>query len=161
MPLTPQEALETYDEDLDNGPGAPTLLMRIAGNNPGKLEELTSRLSSIAREHDWIVIGETSRPGFNRRILHALGHDDDVPEHLMPLALRAAFHSTVHGLLITISRAENAERGEMVNLATAVQHAIGQGEAISLILAETPEGERRWLDDPTISFLRRAVPVRS
>ncbi len=60
--------LSSYAEAIENGPGAPDLLLLATGaRGVGKTVMLTA-LGEVAREHQWIVIDETATPGFAERI---------------------------------------------------------------------------------------------
>lgn len=60
--------LSSYAEAIENGPGAPDLLLLATGaRGIGKTVMLTA-LGEVAREHQWMVIDETATPGFAERI---------------------------------------------------------------------------------------------
>lgn len=61
-------ALLSYAEAIENGPGAPDLLLLVTGaHGVGKTVTLTA-LGDVAREHRWAVIDETATPGFAERV---------------------------------------------------------------------------------------------
>lgn len=168
MPITPQEAIQYFDEDLGNGSGAPHLLMRVTGGTSRQRAQLLTQLAATARSHHWTVITETASPGFTERIARKTGYDQSAPWYpdYAGMALHELFTFTLsrkqlgQGLVILLNNTDQADPKEMIALATTIQQITSEHGNIAFILAQTPRGEQRWLDRKSpISFLRRATAV--
>lgn len=71
------EDLEDFAEGLDNGPGAPSRLMRITGARGVGKTVLLTEFANVARERGWEVIRESAAKGFLERLITRLQ-----PEHI-------------------------------------------------------------------------------
>ena len=66
------EDIDDFIEGLDNGPGAPSRLMRVTGARGIGKTVLLSEFARIARERKWDVIRETASNGLANRLLARL-----------------------------------------------------------------------------------------
>ncbi|PWG59320.1 ATP-binding protein [Bifidobacterium catulorum] len=90
-----------------------------------------------------------------------------VSSQRMPLTLREAMGRRLDvlerrraGLLITVDEAQSTARGDMVAIATAVQHLTREERNIAFVFAGLPIIVSKWLNDDVLTFLRRAQSER-
>jgi len=77
-------------------------------------------------------------------------------------ALEVVTDATVRhgtGLLITLDEIQGAERAEMRELATTIQHLLRADAEIALVMAGLPAASNDLLNDDVLTFLRRADRV--
>lgn len=173
------DVIEEFLEGIENGPGAPGRLMRIAGMRGMGKTVLLNEIGSRARELGWAVIDETASEGFCDRILAAALPDRRVsrveasPSILgvslgsveldrAALSLRQALTGLVkghgRGVLITLDEVQDASLDEMRALSVAVQHLIREDRDVAFIFAGLPSMIESVVNGRTLTFLRRAVP---
>ena len=171
--------IDDFTDGLDEGVGAPGRLMRITGPRGSGKTVLLTELGDIARKRGWLVIDVTAREGMIGEIVEVLtanapaelSADVDlgvVKAHASlgqkskPSSLRAALteafalFSGRKGILITVDEVQDADRGDMVEIATTVQHLIREEKDIAFIFAGITTGVLDFLNDASLTFLRRA-----
>lgn len=172
--------IEEFLEGIENGPGAPSRLMRISGIRGMGKTVMLNEIGARARELGWEVIDETASEGFCERILAAaaphgrVGRLTAAPSVLgvslgsvevdrMSLSLREALDGAIkrngHGLLITLDEVQDASIEEVRALAVAIQHEIREDADIAFVFAGLPSMVENVVNGKTLTFLRRAVPV--
>jgi polynucleotide 5'-kinase involved in rRNA processing len=67
------DVLERFAESLENGPGAPDRLMRIAGVRGVGKTALLNALGNVAEQQGFRVVNVAASPGFMGRITSELG----------------------------------------------------------------------------------------
>lgn len=172
--------LDEFLEGIENGPGAPSRLMRISGIRGMGKTVMLNEIGDLARELGWVVIDETASEGFCERILAAalplakaqrvtvepsvLGVSlGSVELERMSLTLRQVLDQAIRkngkGLLITLDEVQDASIDEVRALAVAVQHEIREDADIAFVFAGLPSMIENVVNGKTLTFLRRAVPV--
>ncbi|MBR3159710.1 MAG: ATP-binding protein [Atopobiaceae bacterium] len=179
------DVLRDFVEGLDNGPGAPGRLLRITGMRGMGKTVVLNEFASIARKRDWLVVDETALPGIVDRVVAGLGgHDprgvDIVPQLSMgpvtvgvggmhvgtsaTLTLRDVLARRIdklgaeRGVLILLDEVQSAPMDELAHLATAIQHQIREDRNIAFVFAGLPSAVDRFINEPSLTFLRRATP---
>ena len=171
--------IDDFIDGLDEGVGAPGRLMRITGPRGSGKTVLLTELGDVARKRGWLVVDVTARTGMLDEIILALSSKDaielsaDIDLGIVKAhastgqkdgarsireALTKATSSAVGrtGVLITVDEVQDADRDEMVQLATAVQHLIREGKDIAFVFAGITTGVLDFLNDASLTFLRRA-----
>ena len=169
-----------FVEGIENGPGAPGRLMRIAGMRGMGKTVMLNEIGRRAREMGWAVIEETASPGFCDRILASatpgarvrsvvagpavLGVSlGSVEMERVALSLRDALTALASkrggGLLVTLDEVQDASLEEMRALAVAIQHVIRDDGNIAFVFAGLPSMIDSVVNGKTLTFLRRAVPM--
>ena len=172
--------VEEFLEGVENGPGAPSRLMRITGMRGMGKTVMLNEIGRRAREMGWSVIDETASEGFCERILSAASPDSRVrgvtasPSILgvslgsieidrAALSLRTALEDVIahngRGLLITLDEVQDASLDEMRALSVAIQHLIREDASVAFVFAGLPSMIESVVNGKTLTFLRRAVPV--
>lgn len=74
-----KDALDSFREGLEDGPGSPGLLTIFTGpRGIGKTVMLTEA-EDLAREHGWVVVSETATKGLTGRLAESiLGHLEEL-----------------------------------------------------------------------------------
>lgn len=67
-----QPIIEEFSEGLDNGTGAPGLLMPITGQRGFGKTAMLTELGRVARARGWEVISDTASEGLCSRLMAAL-----------------------------------------------------------------------------------------
>lgn len=174
------EVLAEFAEGIDNGPGAPSRLMRITGARGMGKTVMLNALGNEARDKGWTVLEETASPGFCERLLAeatprkqirrvsanpslfgiSIG---EIDVERASLSLRDAFgmaaQKSGHGILVTLDEVQDASIDEMRALAVAVQHVIREDGSIAFVFAGLPSMIESVVNGKTLTFLRRAQPV--
>ncbi|WP_417233736.1 AAA family ATPase [Arthrobacter sp.] len=184
-----EDALELFEEGLEDGAGAPGLLSLISGPRGIGKTALLHRAESVALEHGWAPISDTATPGLLERLkrgveaqLEELGkgtakwrvtavraaafgitREMAAPEHV-DLRGRMTELTTIlrehgTGLLITVDEIHSVDRAELVQLSATVQHLIREGLPIAFVGAGIPQAVSSLLSDKVATFLRRADPI--
>ena len=172
--------VDEFAEGIENGPGAPSRLMRITGMRGMGKTVMLNELAAYARGMGWLVVEETASEGFCERILATLtpeariGKLTAAPSILgvslggveldrAALSLREALQDAIgrngHGLLITLDEVQDASIDEMRALAVAIQHEIRDDAEIAFVFAGLPSMIENVVNGKTLTFLRRAVPI--
>ena len=180
--------LRDFVEGLDNGNGAPGRLMRISGMRGTGKTVMLRELCQLAQGLGWAVVSETALPGLTARIVDgvlpgpapgaasvrsslslgplsvegeaALPAADGVTALRRALATRLAAPSRPAGVLIAVDEVQDAVRGELSEVAVAVQHAMGEGADVAFLFAGLPSMVDGLVNGRTLTFLRRAVDER-
>ncbi len=178
--------LDEFKYGLRLGSGAPGLLTIITGARGIGKTVMLGAAQDAALEHGWAVISETANGTFMgrigesmRRLAEELG---DGPPHRKITAITVAgFGITTQlpperqvdwrrlgenllrilaergtGLIITVDEIHAADRTELAQLATTVQHFIRDGLPIGLVFAGLPSAVSDLLNEGVTTFLRRA-----
>ena len=174
-----EDVIEEFLEGIENGPGAPGRLMRIAGMRGMGKTVLLNEIGARARELGWAVIDETASEGFCDRILatalpsRRVSRVEASPSLLgvslgsveldhAALSLRQALAGLIRrrgrGVLITLDEVQDASLDEMRALAVAVQHLIREDRDVAFAFAGLPSMIESIVNGRTLTFLRRAVP---
>ena len=177
--------LDDFEHGLEMGPGASSLMIFSGPRGVGKTVMLGAA-QDRAREHGWAVIAETATTGFvarigesMRRLIEDLGVGPRVPDRAASVALTSGVapppreqqiagwamgEILLHqlgesgaGLLITVDEIHAADRRELEQLATTVQHFVRKRLPIELVLAGLPAGVSGILNECTSTFIRRAT----
>ena len=172
--------IEDFADGLDEGPGAPGRLMRITGPRGSGKTVLLTELGEIAKNRKWTVVDETASKGLLERLIVALvpadgadasfSADTDlglVKAHTgfgsasagapdFRTALTAA-SKRKSGVMITIDEIQEADEGDLVEIATAVQHLIREKRDVVFVFAGLTTGVLDFINNPVITFLRRAT----
>lgn len=182
-------ALEEFEYGLRIRSGVLGLLTIITGARGVGKTVMLNEAQALAREQGWAVISETSTHGFlgritaeTQRIEEELGQGPptrkvtgftaagfgittQVP-HERQLAFRALGATLLRrldengtGLLITLDEIQDAERQELLQLASVIQHWVRDGLPISFVCAGLPAAVSDLLDEGVATFLRRADRV--
>lgn len=171
--------LEEFLEGIENGPGAPSRLMRITGIRGMGKTVMLNEVATEARRQGWTVIDETASEGLCDRIVALAAPEhvsriDAVPSALgvslgsvqidrAALTLRHALSDAIkkngRGLLITLDEVQDAPLDEVRALAIAIQHLIRDDLDIAFVFAGLPSMIESVVNGKTLTFLRRAVPV--
>lgn len=183
------DALDLFEEGLEDGAGAPGLLSIISGPRGIGKTALLHRAETIALRHGWAPISDTATPGLLERLQRG------VDVHLQELgkgkakwhitAVRAASFAVSRemappgqfdlrtrmteltsilrehgtGLLITVDEIHSVDRAELVQLSATVQHLIREGLPVAFVGAGIPAAVSNLLNDKVATFLRRADPI--
>jgi molybdopterin-guanine dinucleotide biosynthesis protein len=170
--------IDDFLDGLAEGVGAPGRLMRITGPRGSGKTVLLTELGDIARKQGWFVVDVTARTGMTSEIIAAVSPDESVElsadidlgvvkaraakgqkqsKSSIREALTKAF-ATIgkKGILITVDEVQDASKTEMVEIATAVQHLIRESQDIAFIFAGITTGVLDFLNDASLTFLRRA-----
>lgn len=172
--------IDEFSEGIENGPGAPGRLMRIAGVRGMGKTVMLNEIGAVAKRMGWEVIDETASEGFCDRILAMATSDRKITsitaaptifgislgsvelDH-MALSLREALHEAINkngkGLLITLDEVQDASLSEMRALSVAIQHEIREDNNIAFVFAGLPSMIDSVVNGKTLTFLRRAIPV--
>ena len=170
--------IDDFIDGLDEGVGAPGRLMRITGPRGSGKTVLLTELGDIARKRGWLVVDVTAREGMLGEVIAILSDEDAIELSAdIDLGIVKAHASTGQksrvsirealtkatgsaagrtGVLVTVDEAQDADRDEMVQLATAVQHLIREGKDVAFIFAGITTGVLDFLNDASLTFLRRA-----
>lgn len=173
------KVIRDFADGLDEGVGAPGRLMRITGPRGSGKTVLLTELGDIARRRGWTVVDETARKGFLDGIMAAL--NSAAPEARASLGVnlgvvkaqaevsredkRSDFRSVLtsasdrlgkSGVMITVDEVQDADRDDMVEIATAVQHLIREGRDVVFVFAGITTGVMDFINDSSLAFLRRA-----
>lgn len=170
--------IDDFIDGLDEGVGAPGRLMRITGPRGSGKTVLLTELGDIARARGWLVVDVTARKGMLGEIVDCLTKDGHAElsaeidlgivkahaamgekpkrESLRTILTEATASLGGGGVLITVDEVQDADRDEMVEIATAVQHLIREGRDIAFIFAGITTGVLDFLNDASLTFLRRA-----
>ena len=170
--------IDDFIDGLDEGVGAPGRLMRITGPRGSGKTVLLTELGDIARKRGWLVVDVTAREGMLGEVIAMLSDEDAIELSAdIDLGIVKAHASTGQksrvsirealtkatgpaagrtGVLVTVDEAQDADRDEMVQLATAVQHLIREGKDVAFIFAGITTGVLDFLNDASLTFLRRA-----
>ena len=172
--------IEEFLEGIENGPGAPSRLMRITGMRGMGKTVMLNEIGSRVRTMGWDVIDETASDGLCERVLEAASSGGRVSSVVAApsvlgvslgsveidrasLSLRAALGELIHrngkGLLITLDEVQDATLDEMRALSIAVQHLIRDDASVAFVFAGLPSMIESVVNGKTLTFLRRAVPV--
>ena len=175
------KVIEDFIDGLEEGPGAPGRLMRITGPRGSGKTVMLTELGDIARDRGWLVLDETAKKGFLPRLTSALLRGDapanlsadldlgiakvhagiaqthDEPTFREALSF-AASRIGRKGVLITVDEVQDADKDEMAEIATAVQHAIREGKNVAFVFAGITTGVLDFINGSTLTFLRRAKP---
>ena len=179
------DVIRDFVEGIENGPGAPGRLLRVTGMRGIGKTVVLNEFSAIAHEHGWAVVDESALPGVTQRITAAItaksarGVDVSPQLSLGPLSLgvgnvrvgtpqstslREAMARKLDalegdkGLLILLDEIQSAPLEELASLATAVQHQIRENRSIAFVFAGLPSAIDRFINEPSLTFLRRATP---
>ena len=180
-----ERVIRDFFEGLDNGPGAPGRLLRVTGMRGMGKTVVLNEFAAIARERHWTVVDESSLPGMVDRVLIGLSRRESVdleitPQlSLGPLSVGVGGKSTVgtkphdlrvamsrklsslgedEGVLILLDEVQSARMDELAQLATAIQHQIREDRNIAFVFAGLPSAVDRFINEPSLTFLRRATP---
>lgn len=184
-----RDALDAFEESLDDGPGAPGLLTIFTGaRGVGKTVMLTAA-EDLARTHGWVALADTATNGVMARLGIAIKrHLDELgngPERRRVTAVSVAgwgvttqlpperqvewrdlatdllniLASNGTGLLITVDEIHGIDREELKRLAAAIQHLIREGLPVALLMAGIPKAVSDLLNEDVSTFLRRADRV--
>lgn len=182
-------ALNSFQEGLEDGSGAPGLLTIFTGpRGVGKTVMLTAA-EDVAREAGWMVVSETATHGLMSRLADAMkGNLDElgdgpptrrvtsvtvvgvgVTTQLPPerqaswrdvaTTLLALLDTHGTGLLITVDEIHAVDRRELSALAANIQHLIREQLPIGLLMAGIPKAVSDLLNEDVSTFLRRADRV--
>lgn len=180
------DALDSFREGLEDGPGSPGLLTIFTGpRGVGKTVMLTEA-EALAREQGWVVISETATKGLISRLADSIqGHleelGDGKPSRRVTAVAAAGFGVTTQlpptrptglreratallfrlaghdtGLLITVDEIHAVDREDLTELAAIVQHLIREDLPIGLLMAGIPKAVADLLNEDVSTFLRRA-----
>jgi hypothetical protein len=171
------DVLERFAESLENGPGAPDRLMRIAGVRGVGKTALLNALGNVAEQQGFRVVNVAASPGFMGRITSELGGSFSVgsvsiaPEAFGVKAgslelVRAASTMTnalrnaaKKGLLITVDEVQDAPYDEMRAFGNEIQLLVREGADIALAFAGLPDAVDRVVGGKGLTFLRRASQI--
>jgi hypothetical protein len=183
------EALDSFEEGIDDGPGSPGLLTIFTGARGVGKTVMLSAAEDLARERGWVTISDTATPGLMARLgtsmkqhLEELGDGPTrsrltaisvagwgVTRQLPPekqvewrqIATGLLDILTEHetGLLITVDEIHAVDRDELTQLAAAIQHLIRDEQPIALLMAGIPKAVSDLLNEDVSTFLRRAERV--
>lgn len=176
-----RRVIDDFIDGLDEGIGAPGRLMRITGPRGSGKTVLLTELGDIARKRGWLVVDETAREGLIDRLIAAVSPrksranvsaDFDfgvVKAHAglggetASLTLREALSAALshpgecgEGIFITLDEVQDAQRSEISEIATTVQHLIRERKNIAFAFAGITTGVMDLIDDSALTFLRRA-----
>lgn len=192
-----ESVIADFAEGLENGAGAPGRLMLVSGQRGFGKTVLLTELARLAAANGWMVVRETAAKGMCDRIVGALteapinvmGADIEPSIDIAGVAgarlgrlsiarpssltLRtAAAKRFSHmepgkGILFTVDETQAADRDELVALATAVQHIIGDQDmtdapddkkyGVAFVFAGLPSIVDEIVNDKVLTFLRRAL----
>lgn len=192
-----ESVIADFAEGLENGAGAPGRLMLVSGQRGFGKTVLLTELARLAAANGWMVVRETAAKGMCERIVGALteapvnvlGADIEPSIDIAgvasvrlgkvsiarpsSLSLRAAVARRFSrmepgkGILFTVDETQAANRDELVALATAVQHIIGdqdmtdapddQKYGVAFVFAGLPSMVDDIVNDKVLTFLRRAL----
>lgn len=192
-----EDVIADFSEGLANGAGAPGRLMLVSGQRGFGKTVLLTELARVAASEGWLVIRETAARGLCDRILAALLGDapritgGDIEPSLeiagiagarldkvtvsrpSSLSIRSAVARRFlgmkpgKGILFTVDEAQAADHNELVALATAVQHIIGDQDmtdksdaekyGVAFVFAGLPSVVDDLVNDEVLTFLRRAM----
>ena len=175
------KVLEDFADGLAEGPGARGRLMRITGPRGSGKTVLLTELGDMARDEGWEIIDETARAGLCERIARAALEKPSAELSLDVHLGLADFHmekggaegATLRealsqkageltrqrrGLLITLDEVQDADIGEMKELAAVVQHLIREKANIAFVFAGLTMGVLDLINGKALTFLRRALP---
>lgn len=174
------EVIDEFVEGVENGPGAPSRLMRITGMRGMGKTVMLNEIGARARQLGWAVIEETASEGFCDRIFTAASASQHVKSitaepslfgvslgsieiDRAALTLRDAMKELIKrngsGLLITLDEVQDVSLNEMRALSVAIQHLIREDASIAFVFAGLPSMIENVVHGKTLTFLRRAVPV--
>lgn len=184
-----EDALDLFEEGLEDGAGAPGLLSIISGPRGIGKTALLHRAENVALEHGWAPISDTATPGLLERLKHGVevhlrefGQAESkwhitavqaasfsVTRKMTPAAqvdlrgrmteLTSILRKHGTGLLITVDEIHSVNRAELVQLSATVQHLIREGLPIAFVGAGIPHAVSSLLNDKVATFLRRADPI--
>ncbi|GAA1863190.1 ATP-binding protein [Paeniglutamicibacter psychrophenolicus] len=178
--------LEEFEYGLHIRSGVLGLLSIITGARGVGKTVMLNEAQDLAREQGWAVISETSTEGFLARIADAallidqelgdgpparkvvsftaggFGLGTQLPRERQVefrnlgarLLQRLDAHGT--GLLITLDEIQDANRGELLQLAAVLQHWVREGLPVGFVCAGLPAAVSDILDEGVATFLRRA-----
>jgi hypothetical protein len=180
------DALDSFREGLEDGPGSPGLLTIFTGpRGIGKTVMLTEA-ESLARAEGWVIVSETATKGLMTRLGETIrSHLDELsdapPSRRVTAVSAAGFGVTTQlpperqidwrdratallrlldgngtGLLITVDEIHAVDRGDLTELAAVVQHLIREELPIGLLMAGIPKAVSDLLNEDVSTFLRRA-----
>ncbi|MFY9714800.1 MAG: AAA family ATPase [Microbacterium sp.] len=163
-----QSVIDDFAESLDDGPGAPSRLMRLTGaRGTGKTVMLTATAEEAAGR-GWLVVSDTVVTDVTarltksvRRALSAQGQietDGEDFRYTMEVALDELEQQGL-GLLITLDEVHTAGLEQMKEITVAMQHLQRDGRNIAFVFAGLPSPIAELLNDKVLTFLRRAEPV--
>ncbi len=174
------QVIDDFIDGIDEGVGAPGRLMRITGPRGSGKTVLLSELGDLARKRGWLVVDVTAREGMLDEIIETLSFDmtgefsadidlgivkahaatakKRVPSFRAALTEATSSPAGKNGILITIDEVQDADRLEMVEVATAVQHLIRENRNVAFVFAGITTGVLDFLNDASLTFLRRAKP---
>lgn len=173
------QVIDDFIDGLDEGVGSPGRLMRITGPRGSGKTVLLTELGDVARKRGWFVVDVTARKGMLDEIISALVSDEltnfsaDVDLGILKahaatgtnsrkMSIRSALTQATaslagrRGVLITIDEVQDADRHEMIEVSTAVQHLIREERDIAFVFAGITTGVLDFLNDASLTFLRRA-----
>ena len=174
-----EEVIEEFLEGLENGPGAPSRLMRISGVRGTGKTVLLGEVGKLAADQGWILVREVATDGLCQRVLNRLLPSYRIDsaevsptfmgaslskvklEHVGPTlyeTLARAIRDNGHGLIITLDEVQDASMDEVRVLSNAIQQLIGDDLDVSFVFAGLPSMISDVINGKTLTFLRRAVP---
>lgn len=156
--------------------------MKITGSRGSGKTVLLNELGDIARNKGWTVIDETAQTGranLVERIIAALLpsaadmntsaevnlgivkgkvniHEATTTPNLRDTLTAASQRAGSAGVMVTIDEAQDADRDDMLEIATSVQHLIREGRNVIFVFAGITTGILDFVNDSTMTFLRRA-----
>lgn len=150
---------------------------------------MLNEAEDLAREQGWAVISDTSTSGFLARIADSMRVINDElgtgpPSRKITAFVAAGFGVTTQlpperqvefrtlgeqllrrldekktGLLVTLDEIQDANRGELLQLAAVIQHFVRDGLPIGFVCAGLPSAVSDLLNEGVATFLRRADKI--
>lgn len=175
-----KQVIDDFIDGLDEGVGAPGRLMRISGPRGSGKTVIMSELGAIAQKRNWLVVRESARKNLIDHIVSKLAskspsanasadadfgffkvHAGINDRQNIPIDLESVLSSACKkigkkGLLITIDEVQNADRDDIIEIASAVQFLIQDKKDIAFVFAGITTGVMDIINDEGMTFLRRA-----
>lgn len=175
--------ISDFQDALLEGTGAPGRLMRITGPRGSGKTVLLTELGDMARKRGWRVIDVTAGDHLLEDIIsfasagiaaksaelqadfgpikaHASLASADGSAELRKTLMRLAsgLQKKGAGLLVTVDEIQDADEGDVRELAATVQHLIRERMDIAFLFAGLTTGVMDVLNGKALTFLRRAKP---
>jgi len=184
-----EDTLEEFEYGLSIRSGVLGLLSIITGARGVGKTVMLNEAQDLAQAQGWAVISDTSTPGFLARIADAallidqelgdgpparkviafvaggIGVTTQLPPERqvefrnLGARLLGRLDRNGTGLLITLDEIQDADRGELLQLAAVIQHWVRDGLPISFVCAGLPAAISDILNEGVATFLRRADKI--